>query len=63
MTQAFSFDIATRADAQALATALCTSFTGSSPPLGSTVTWATTCPVMSATPAVTPSGPTSNPAT
>ncbi len=63
MTKALSFDTATLAERQALTTALCTAFTGSSAPFGSTVTSAVRCPVMSATPAVIPSGPTSSPAT
>ena len=63
MTRAFSRDISTPAERQAAATAPRTSSTGLAAPLGSTLTWVTTSPVISATPALTSSCSTCSPAT
>lgn len=63
MTSALSWDIATPAALHAVATAPRTSSTGLLVPFGSTLTWVTTWPVMSATPALTSSCSTCSPAT
>ena len=63
MTRAFSRDISTPAERHAVATAFRTSSTGLPAPLGSTLIWVTTWPVMSATPALTSSWSTCSPAT